>query len=100
MQNSRDDTRNDEGGLLSFAWKTLAGLLVVTGVIYGGTLLVEWVLPTLPDQARAGTAMPSGASAPRHAGSGGPYAAVPVEPFHAQFKIQPGPDINAHVEAF
>lgn len=100
MQNSRYDTENDEGGLLSFVWKTLAGLLVVTGVIYGGTLLVEWVMPTLPDQARAGTTMPAGASTPRHAGRAEPFVPVPVEHFHAQFGLQHGLDVNAHVEAF
>ena len=69
-------------------------------MIYGGTLLIEVVLPALPDQAHANTANSYGASSPAYASPAGPYAATPVEHFHAQFRLQPGRDVEAHVEAF
>jgi hypothetical protein len=100
MTNSLDSTQNDDPGLLLFVWRTMAGLLVVAGVIYGGTVLIESLLPALPDQAHAGMATPSGASTAPYAGPSRPHAITPVEHFHAQFNLQPGRDAQAHVEAF
>lgn len=100
MTKSLHNAQVDDAGLLTFIWRTLAGLLVVTGVIYGGTVLTESLLPALPDQAHAGAARAPVASTAPYAGPSTQRAMAPVEHFHAQFKLQPGHDTQAHVEAF
>lgn len=85
--------------LLDLTWRILAGLAVAAVLVFLGTVVVETTLPQLPDQARAGNAM-----RPSEVGFGGVVsragAPAPVEHFHAQFVLRPGPDPQGHVEGF
>lgn len=93
MQIAHSNADND--ALLTLVWKTLAGLLAVIGLIFFGTLMVEAVLPELPDQVRADVAVPATVV------SGGVASpAQRVEHFHAQFRLEASSDRQAHIESF
>jgi hypothetical protein len=99
MQLAQPHAAHPVDGLLQLAWKVLAGLAVAAGLVFLGTFAVESVLPQLPDQARAASAM-----RPSEIGFGGVASRAgqpaPVEHFHAQFALRPGPETQPQPEAF
>jgi hypothetical protein len=99
MQLTHPDSAHPVDGLLQLAWKIMAGLAIVAGLVFLGTFAVESVLPQLPDQARAASAM-----RPSEIGFGGVASRAgepaPVEHFHAQFALRPGTETQPQPEAF
>ncbi len=99
MQLAHPHAAHPVDGLLQLTWKIMAGLALAVGLVFLGTFAVESVLPQLPDQARAGTTM-----RPSELGFGGVAwragQPAPVEHFHAQFALRPGPDTQPQPEAF